>query len=57
MITHKISHIGKNRPLIFVVTSNGAKIANNMHQAFMVFKVVDESAIDPMIGKSTKPQS
>ena len=57
IMTCKLNDVGKNRSLIFAVTSDGAKITNNLHQVVAGFKMCDAGATDPSTNRLIKPQS
>ena len=57
MSASKLGTIGKIRPLVFAVASNGVKITNHLYQGIAGFKVVDVSATDPLTNRLVNPQT
>jgi len=55
--SYQLNNIGKRRPLVWAVTSDGSKISNHLHIVIAGFKVVDIGAIDPITKKIIKPQT
>ena len=56
MRKHKLEDTGKDRPMMFAIVSDGAKITNNLHQIISGFKAVNVEAIDQTISKTTYSQ-
>lgn len=54
---YKLDEIGKKCRLIFSITSDGAKITNNINQVVVGFKVSDIGAVHLLTSKLIKPQT
>ena len=54
---HKLDEIGKERSLVFDITSSGAKKTINLNQIIVGFKLADIGDVDPLTNKLVKPKN